>query len=137
MTTMPLAPPFPEAVLPLWPEDLRVSEHAKDTMHRYKSVVQGFLTRSTSQKQRPLTFSTLAPIALVGYHTQTSAHSSRHIFAHDYLIEHPGDIIGLAPCGGLFPSIPRENMASLTLATRNPCGAINSGCVYWLTEDTD
>ena len=53
---------------PRWLEELQANDRAKGTIHRYKSAVEGFLAWYSREEQRPLTFSTLTPIALVGYH---------------------------------------------------------------------
>src|SRR6266446_8306727 len=67
MVTTALTPPYPEEVLPLWLDDLQASDRAKGTIRRYRSAVEGFLAWYSREEQRPLTFSTLTPIALVGY----------------------------------------------------------------------
>lgn len=67
MTTTAITPLYPEEVLPRWLEELQASDRAKGTIRRYKSAVEGFLTWYFREEQRPLTFSTLTPIALVGY----------------------------------------------------------------------
>src|SRR5258706_8369822 len=59
--------PSPEKVLPRWLEELQASDRARGTIRRYKSAVEGFLNWYSREEQRPLTFSTLTPIALVGY----------------------------------------------------------------------
>jgi site-specific recombinase XerD len=59
--------PSPEEVLPLWLDELQASDRAKGTIRRYKSAVEGFLSWYAREEQRPLTFATLTPIALVGY----------------------------------------------------------------------
>ncbi len=59
--------PSPEKVLPRWLEKLQASDRARGTIRRYKSAVEGFLNWYSREEQRPLTFSTLTPIALVGY----------------------------------------------------------------------
>lgn len=56
-----------EEVLPRWLEELQASDRARGTIRRYKSAVEGFFAWYTCCEQRPLTFSTLTPIALVGY----------------------------------------------------------------------
>lgn len=67
MTTTAISPQSPEEVLPLWLEELQASDRARGTIRRYKSAVEGFLTWYSCEEQRPLTFSALTPIALVGY----------------------------------------------------------------------
>jgi len=67
MTTVAITSPSPEEVLPRWLEELRASDRAKGTIRRYRSAVEGFLAWYFCEEQRPLTFSTLTPIALVGY----------------------------------------------------------------------
>lgn len=67
MTTTVIAHLSPEEVLPRWLEELQASDRAKGTIRRYKSAVEGFLAWYSREEQRPLTFSTLNPIALVGY----------------------------------------------------------------------
>jgi site-specific recombinase XerD len=67
MTTTVITPPSPEEVLPRWLEVLQANDRAKGTIRRYKSTVEGFLAWYFCEEQRPLTFSTLTPIALVGY----------------------------------------------------------------------
>lgn len=67
MTTTAITPLSPEEVLPRWLEELQASDRAKGTIRRYRSAVEGFLAWYESCEQRPLTFSTLTPIALVGY----------------------------------------------------------------------
>ena len=67
MTTTAITPPSPEEVLPRWLEELQAGDRAKGTIRRYKSAVKGFLAWYSCEEQRPLTFSTLTPIALVGY----------------------------------------------------------------------
>ncbi len=67
MTTTAIPPPSPEEVLPRWLEELQANDRARGTIRRYKSAVEGFLAWYTCEEQRPLTFSALTPIALVGY----------------------------------------------------------------------
>jgi site-specific recombinase XerD len=67
MTTMAITPLSPEEVLPRWLEELQASDRAKGTIRRYRSAVEGFLAWYEHCEQRPLAFSTLTPIALVGY----------------------------------------------------------------------
>src|SRR3989442_14957177 len=67
MTTTAIPSPSPEEVLPRWLEELQASDRARDTIRRYKSAVEGFLAWYAREEQRSLTFSTLTPIALVGY----------------------------------------------------------------------
>ncbi len=67
MTTMAITPLSPEEVLPRWLEELQASDRAKGTICRYRSAVEGFLAWYSREEQRPLTFVTLTPIALVGY----------------------------------------------------------------------
>lgn len=67
MTITATTSPFPEEVLPHWLEELQANDRAKGTIRRYKSAVEGFLAWYECCEQRPLTFSALTPIALVGY----------------------------------------------------------------------
>ncbi len=67
MTSATITPPSPEEVLPLWLKELQAADHAKGTIRRYNSAVEGFLAWYERCEQRPLTFATLTPIALVGY----------------------------------------------------------------------
>src|SRR6266516_4998433 len=67
MITTAITPPSPEEVLPRWLEELQASDRAKGTIRRYKSAVEGFLVWYSREEQRPLNFSQLSPIALVGY----------------------------------------------------------------------
>jgi site-specific recombinase XerD len=67
MTTMVIPSPPPEEVLSYWLEDLQADDRARGTIRRYKSAVAGFLAWYERCEQRPLTFSQLSPIALVGY----------------------------------------------------------------------
>jgi integrase/recombinase XerC len=67
MAMTALTSPSPEEVLPLWLDELQASDRAKGTIRRYKSAVEGFLAWYAREEQRPLTFATLTPIALVGY----------------------------------------------------------------------
>jgi site-specific recombinase XerD len=67
MTTTAITPPSPEEVLLCWLEELQASDRARGTIRRYKSAVEGFLMWYSGKEQRPLTFSALTPIALVGY----------------------------------------------------------------------
>lgn len=67
MTTMAITPLSPEEALPRWLEELQASDRAKGTIRRYRSAVEGFLAWYSREEQRPLTFVTLTPIALVGY----------------------------------------------------------------------
>jgi len=60
-------PPSPEETVRFWLEELRANDRAKGTTRRYKSAVESFLTWYASEERRPLTFSTLTPITLVGY----------------------------------------------------------------------
>ena len=66
MTTA-IPSPSPEEVLPCWLEELQASDRARGTIRRYKSAVEGFLAWYERCEQRPLAFSSLTPIALVGY----------------------------------------------------------------------
>jgi site-specific recombinase XerD len=70
MATTALTSPSPEEVLPLWLDELQASDRAKGTIRRYKSAVEGFLAWYAREEQRPLTFVTLTPIALVGYRNE-------------------------------------------------------------------
>ena len=65
MATAALTPSSLEEVLPLWLNELQEADRAKGTIRRYKSAVEGFLAWYARQEQRPLTFATLTPIALV------------------------------------------------------------------------
>jgi site-specific recombinase XerD len=67
MTTTATPSPSPEKVLPHWLEELQASDRARGTIRRYKSAVEGFFAWYSREEQRPLTFSALTPIALVGY----------------------------------------------------------------------
>ncbi len=67
MTTTAITPPSPEEVLPRWLEELQASDRARGTIRRYRSAVEGFLAWYERCEQRPLTFSRLSPIVLVGY----------------------------------------------------------------------
>lgn len=67
MTTTTITTAFPEEVLPRWLEKLQANDRARGTIRRYKSAVEGFLAWYERCEQRPLTFPTLTPIALVGY----------------------------------------------------------------------
>jgi integrase/recombinase XerC len=70
MATTAFTPPTPSEVLPLWLNDLQEADRAKGTIRRYKSAVEGFLAWYERCEQRPLTFATLTPIALVGYRNE-------------------------------------------------------------------
>lgn len=70
MATTALTPPSPEEVLSLWFAELQEADRAPGTIRRYKSAVEGFLTWYECCEQRPLTFATLTPIALVGYRNE-------------------------------------------------------------------
>jgi hypothetical protein len=70
MTTTALTPPTPSEVLPRWLNELQEADRATGTIRRYKSAVEGFLTWYERCEQRPLTFATLTPIALVGYRNE-------------------------------------------------------------------
>jgi site-specific recombinase XerD len=76
MTTTTITHLSPEEVLPRWLEELQASGRAKGTIRRYRSAVEGFLAWYFRDEQRPLSFSTLTPIALVGYrnHVQRTQH---------------------------------------------------------------
>lgn len=67
MTTTAITPPTPSEVLPRWLEELQAGDRAKGTIRRYRSAVEGFLAWYSCEERRPLTFSMLTPIALVGY----------------------------------------------------------------------
>src|SRR5947209_5526254 len=67
MTTTAIPSPSPEEILPRWLEELQASDRARGTIRRFKSAVEGFLAWYAHEEQRPLAFSTLTPIALVGY----------------------------------------------------------------------
>src|SRR5438445_13675930 len=77
MATTALTPPSPEEVLPLWLDELQASDRAKGTIRRYKSAVEGFLAWYVREEQRPLTFATLTPIALVGYRNEVQRTQGR------------------------------------------------------------
>src|SRR6266702_1393842 len=79
MATTTLTPPSPKEVLPRWLDELRASDRAKGTIRRYKSVVEGFLAWYEHCEQRPLTFVTLTPIALVGYRNEVQRTQGRAI----------------------------------------------------------
>src|SRR5215471_9571044 len=70
MATTALTPSMPSEVLPFWLDELQSSDHAKGTIRRYKSAVEGFLAWYIREEQRPLTFATLTPIALVSYRNE-------------------------------------------------------------------
>src|SRR5437868_1074506 len=70
MVTTALTPPTPSEVLPLWLDELQASDRAKGSIRRYKSAVQGFLAWYARGEQRPLAFTALTPIALVGYRNE-------------------------------------------------------------------
>ena len=70
MATTALTPPTPSQVLPLWLAELQEADRAIGTIRRYKSAVEGFLAWYERCEQRPLTFATLTPIALVGYRNE-------------------------------------------------------------------
>jgi hypothetical protein len=70
MSSTTITPPSPEEVLPLWLDELQEADRAKGTIRRYKSAVEGFLAWYACEEQRPLTFATLTPIALVGYRNE-------------------------------------------------------------------
>lgn len=67
MTTTATLSPSPEEVLPHWLEELQFSDRARGTIRRYRSAVEGFFAWYEHCEKRPLTFSTLTPITLVGY----------------------------------------------------------------------
>jgi site-specific recombinase XerD len=67
MMTVAIPSPSPEEVLPCWLEELQASDRARGTIRRYRSAVEGFLAWYERCEQRSLTFSSLTPIALVGY----------------------------------------------------------------------
>lgn len=67
MTTTVIPSASPREVLPRWLEELQASDRARGTIRRYKSAVEGFFAWYERCEQRPLTFPTLTPIALVGY----------------------------------------------------------------------
>jgi hypothetical protein len=48
-----LTPCTPSEILPLWLDELQVSDRAKDTIRRYKSAVEGFLACYERCEQRP------------------------------------------------------------------------------------
>src|SRR6266568_1526988 len=77
MATTSLTSPSPEEVLPLWLDELQASDRAKGTIRRYKSAVEGFLSWYERCEQRPLTFATLTPIALVGYRNEVQRTQGR------------------------------------------------------------
>lgn len=64
---MRLPSPSPEKVLPCWLEELQASDRARGTIRRYKSAFERLLAWYERCEQRPLAFSSLTPIALVGY----------------------------------------------------------------------
>ncbi|MEO8972748.1 MAG: tyrosine-type recombinase/integrase [Ktedonobacteraceae bacterium] len=70
MATTALTSPSPEEILPLWLDELQETDRAKGTIRRYKSAVESFLSWYAREEQRPLTFATLTPIALVGYRNE-------------------------------------------------------------------
>lgn len=67
MTTATIMPPAPEIALQFWLADLQANDHAKGTIRRYKSAVEGFLVWYQKKEHRPLTIASLTPIVLVGY----------------------------------------------------------------------
>jgi site-specific recombinase XerD len=77
MATTAIMPPSPEEVLPLWLDELQASDRAKGTIRRYKSAVESFLTWYAREEQRPLSFATLTPIALVGYRNEVQRTQGR------------------------------------------------------------
>ena len=77
MVTTALTPSSPEEALPLWLDELQASDRAKGTIRRYKSAVEGFLSWYERCEQRPLTFATLTPIALVGYRNEVQRTQGR------------------------------------------------------------
>ena len=77
MATTALTSPSPEEILPLWLDELQASDRAKGTIRRYKSAVEGFLAWYAREEQRPLTFATLTPIALVGYRNEVQRTQGR------------------------------------------------------------
>jgi site-specific recombinase XerD len=85
MATTAFTPPSPEEVLPRWLDELRASDRARGTVRRYKSAVEGFLKWYERSEQRPLTFATLTPIALVGYRNalqQTQGQATSTVNGH-------------------------------------------------------
>ena len=77
MATTALTSPSPEEIPPLWLDELQASDRAKGTIRRYKSAVEGFLAWYAREEQRPLTFATLTPIALVGYRNEVQRTQGR------------------------------------------------------------
>ncbi len=77
MVMTAITSPSPEKVLPLWLDELQASDRTKGTIRRYKSAVESFLTWYAREEQRPLTFATLTPIALVGYRNEVQRTQSR------------------------------------------------------------
>jgi len=77
MTTTALTPPSPEEVLPRWLTELQEADRAPGTIRRYQSAVEGFLAWYERCEQRPLTFATLTPIALVGYRNEVQRTQGR------------------------------------------------------------
>src|SRR5947209_1172160 len=67
MKTTTILSSSPEGVLPCWLKELQANDRARGTIRRYKSAVEGFLAWYERCEQRPLTFSLLSPITLVGY----------------------------------------------------------------------
>lgn len=59
--------PSPEAVFSLWLEELQADDHARGTIRRYKSAVEGFLAWYQHEEQRPFTLAVLTLMTLVGY----------------------------------------------------------------------
>ncbi|HJT56224.1 MAG TPA: tyrosine-type recombinase/integrase [Ktedonobacteraceae bacterium] len=56
---------------------MQASDRAKGTIRRYKSAVEDFLSWYERCEQRPLTFATLTPIALVGYRNEVQRTQGR------------------------------------------------------------
>src|SRR5437763_14624123 len=77
MSSTTMTPPSPEEVLPLWLTELQASDRAKGTIRRYKSAVQGFLAWYAREEQRPLAFTALTPMALVGYRNEVQRTQGR------------------------------------------------------------
>lgn len=77
MAMTAITSPSPEEVLPLWFDELQANDRAKGTSRRYKSAVEGFLRWYERCEQRPLTFATLTPIALVGYRNEVQRTQGR------------------------------------------------------------
>jgi len=82
--------PTMKAVAHAWP---RCSSNGPSAP-LWQSQKKGILTTSAMRQMIDVLVRDAAARGLVT--AQTSAHTLRHIFARNYLAEHPGDIVGLA-----------------------------------------